>query len=36
MPVLHEHFVVVTDDGWRAALVDPRRFGSLDLVPTAG
>jgi formamidopyrimidine-DNA glycosylase len=34
MPVLHEHFVVVTDDGWRAALVDPRRFGSLDLVPT--
>jgi formamidopyrimidine-DNA glycosylase len=35
MPTLHEHFVVVTDDGWRAALVDPRRFGSLDLVPTA-
>jgi formamidopyrimidine-DNA glycosylase len=35
LPVLHEHFVVVTDDGWRAALVDPRRFGSLDLVPTA-
>jgi formamidopyrimidine-DNA glycosylase len=34
--VLHEHFVMVTDDGWRAALVDPRRFGSLDLVPTAG
>jgi formamidopyrimidine-DNA glycosylase len=27
--------VLVTDDGWRAALVDPRRFGSLDLVPTA-
>ena len=36
LPVLHEHFVMVTDDGWRAALVDPRRFGSLDLVPTAG
>jgi formamidopyrimidine-DNA glycosylase len=35
LPVPHEHFVVVTDDGWRAALVDPRRFGSLDLVPTA-
>jgi formamidopyrimidine-DNA glycosylase len=35
LPVAHEHFVVVTDDGWRAALVDPRRFGSLDLVPTA-
>jgi formamidopyrimidine-DNA glycosylase len=35
LPVLHEHFVVVTDDGWRAALVDPRRFGSLDLVATA-
>jgi formamidopyrimidine-DNA glycosylase len=34
MPVPHEHFVMVTDDGWRAALVDPRRFGSLDLVPT--
>ena len=34
MPVPHEHFVVVTDDGWRAALVDPRRFGSLDLVRT--
>jgi formamidopyrimidine-DNA glycosylase len=36
LPVLHEHFVMVTDNGWRAALVDPRRFGSLDLVPTAG
>ena len=35
LPVLHEHFVLITDDGWRAALVDPRRFGSLDLVPTA-
>jgi formamidopyrimidine-DNA glycosylase len=24
-----------TDEGWRVALVDPRRFGSLDLMPTA-
>ncbi len=32
--VLHEHLVLLTDDGWRVALVDPRRFGSLDLVPT--
>jgi formamidopyrimidine-DNA glycosylase len=36
LPTLHEHLVMVTDDGWRAALVDPRRFGSLDLVATAG
>ncbi len=32
--VLHEHLVITTDDGWRIALVDPRRFGSLDLLPT--
>ncbi len=31
----HEHFVVETDDGWRVGLVDPRRFGFVDLVPTA-
>ena len=31
----HEHLVLETDDGWRIGLVDPRRFGSLDLVPTA-
>ncbi len=30
----HEHIVLETDDGWRAGLVDPRRFGSIDLVPT--
>ncbi len=35
LPVLHEHLVLLTDDGWRVALVDPRRFGSLDLVSTA-
>ena len=34
LPTLHEHLVMVTDDGWRAALVDPRRFGSLDLLAT--
>ncbi|MGH7041842.1 MAG: bifunctional DNA-formamidopyrimidine glycosylase/DNA-(apurinic or apyrimidinic site) lyase [Acetobacteraceae bacterium] len=32
----HEHVVLETDDGWRAGLVDPRRFGSVDLVETAG
>ncbi|HTZ71258.1 MAG TPA: bifunctional DNA-formamidopyrimidine glycosylase/DNA-(apurinic or apyrimidinic site) lyase [Acetobacteraceae bacterium] len=34
-PVAHEHLVLVTDDGWRVSFVDPRRFGSLDLVRTA-
>jgi formamidopyrimidine-DNA glycosylase len=34
-PTLHEHFVLETDDGWRLGFVDPRRFGSVDLVPTA-
>jgi len=34
LPVLHEHLVLTTEDGWRIALVDPRRFGSLDLLPT--
>ena len=33
-PGPHEHAVLATEDGWRVALVDPRRFGSLDLVPT--
>ncbi len=32
---LHEHLVMQTDDGWRVGFVDPRRFGSVDLVPTA-
>ncbi|HZG09176.1 MAG TPA: bifunctional DNA-formamidopyrimidine glycosylase/DNA-(apurinic or apyrimidinic site) lyase [Allosphingosinicella sp.] len=31
----HDHFVVETEEGRRLALNDPRRFGSLDLVPTA-
>ena len=34
-PELHEHVVLETDDGWEVAFVDPRRFGSIDLVPTA-
>ena len=33
-PPAHEHAVLTTDDGWRVALVDPRRFGALDLMPT--
>ena len=32
---LHEHMVLETDDGWRVGFVDPRRFGSIDLVRTA-
>lgn len=35
LPVPHEHVVIETEDGWRVGFVDPRRFGSLDLVPTA-
>jgi formamidopyrimidine-DNA glycosylase len=31
----HEHMVIETEDGWRIGLVDPRRFGLLDLMPTA-
>jgi formamidopyrimidine-DNA glycosylase len=34
-PPLHEHLVLVSDEGWRVGLVDPRRFGALDLMPTA-
>ena len=30
----HDHFLIVTEEGRRLALNDPRRFGSLDLVPT--
>ena len=33
--VLHEHLEMETDDGWMVGFVDPRRFGSIDLVPTA-
>ncbi|HEV2867094.1 MAG TPA: bifunctional DNA-formamidopyrimidine glycosylase/DNA-(apurinic or apyrimidinic site) lyase [Allosphingosinicella sp.] len=32
---LHDHLVIDTDEGRRAVLNDPRRFGSIDLVPTA-
>ena len=31
----HEHVVLQTDDGWRVGFVDPRRFGSVDLIATA-
>ncbi len=31
----HDHVLIETDAGRRLALNDPRRFGSLDLVPTA-
>jgi formamidopyrimidine-DNA glycosylase len=34
-PVAHEHLVLETDDAWRIGLVDPRRFGAVDLVATA-
>jgi formamidopyrimidine-DNA glycosylase len=30
----HDHVVIETDQGRRLALNDPRRFGSIDLVPT--
>ncbi len=35
LPVPHEHLVLETGEGCRIAFVDPRRFGSLDLIPTA-
>ena len=34
-PPPHEHLTLQTDDGWRVGFVDPRRFGSVDLVATA-
>jgi formamidopyrimidine-DNA glycosylase len=34
-PALHEHLTIETEDGGRVGFVDPRRFGVLDLVPTA-
>jgi formamidopyrimidine-DNA glycosylase len=34
LPTRHEHLVLATEDGWRVGFVDPRRFGSVDLVPT--
>jgi formamidopyrimidine-DNA glycosylase len=30
----HDHLMIETDDGRRLTLNDPRRFGSVDLVPT--
>jgi formamidopyrimidine-DNA glycosylase len=30
----HEHVVLETDEGWHVGFVDPRRFGSIDLIPT--
>jgi formamidopyrimidine-DNA glycosylase len=33
-PEAHEHLVISTDHGWRIGFVDPRRFGSVDLVAT--
>ncbi|WBV42979.1 bifunctional DNA-formamidopyrimidine glycosylase/DNA-(apurinic or apyrimidinic site) lyase [Pseudoroseomonas cervicalis] len=34
-PPPHEHLVMQTDEGQRVGFADPRRFGSVDLVPTA-
>ena len=34
-PAAHEHLVLETGDGTRLGFVDPRRFGSVDLVATA-
>lgn len=33
--LVHDHLVIETDEGRTLALNDPRRFGSVDLVPTA-
>jgi len=34
-PERHEHLVMTLEDGTRIGFVDPRRFGCVDLVPTA-
>jgi formamidopyrimidine-DNA glycosylase len=34
-PALHEHLRIETEEGGRVGFVDPRRFGVLDLLPTA-
>ncbi|MCB5943316.1 bifunctional DNA-formamidopyrimidine glycosylase/DNA-(apurinic or apyrimidinic site) lyase [Acidocella sp. KAb 2-4] len=34
-PAAHEHLTIETEEGGRVGFVDPRRFGVLDLVPTA-
>ncbi len=31
----HEHLALETEEGWRLGFVDPRRFGMIDLIPTA-
>jgi formamidopyrimidine-DNA glycosylase len=31
----HQHLTLEAEDGWRIGFIDPRRFGSVDLVPTA-
>ncbi|ACI53273.1 formamidopyrimidine-DNA glycosylase [Gluconacetobacter diazotrophicus PA1 5] len=35
VPDRHEHFFFETTDGTRCGLIDPRRFGAVDLMPTA-
>ena len=30
----HDHVLIETEEGRRLALNDPRRFGSIDIVPT--
>lgn len=34
-PTPHEHVALQTDDAWHIGFIDPRRFGSIDLVRTA-
>ncbi|MCB4820911.1 bifunctional DNA-formamidopyrimidine glycosylase/DNA-(apurinic or apyrimidinic site) lyase [Roseicella aerolata] len=34
-PAAHEHLALETEEGIRVGFVDPRRFGCVDLVPTA-
>ncbi len=34
-PAPHEHLSLLTDENWRVAFIDPRRFGLVDLVDTA-
>jgi formamidopyrimidine-DNA glycosylase len=34
-PDAHEHLVMETESGTRIGFVDPRRFGCVDLIPTA-
>jgi formamidopyrimidine-DNA glycosylase len=34
IPQAHEHLVIETATGWRIGFVDPRRFGSVDMIET--